>query len=130
MSKDRGLYTDEHAKLNMADSIGKPYRPSNGSEGEMFSDRYCADCKRDAEFQKDPFGDAPGCSIIAMTMALDVDDEGYPKEWVYGADGQPTCTAFDEVIAEPDDARAAHRAAVEAGGATLAGYIRTYGDAK
>ena len=26
--------------------------------------------------------------------------------------------------------RAAHRAAVEAGGATLAGYVKTYGDAK
>ena len=33
-------------------------------------------------------------------------------------------------LAQSDDARAAHRAAVEAGGATLAGYIRTYGDAK
>ena len=97
MTKDRGIYVDKHAKLNIAGGYaGKPYRPSNESEGEIFYGRYCADCKRDAEFQKEPFGDAPGCQIIALTMALDTTDDGYPKEWIYGDDGQPTCTAFDE----------------------------------
>ena len=94
MTKDRGLYTDEHAKLNMANSVGKPYRPSNGSEGEMFSDRYCDDCKRDAGFQETQ-DEALGCPIIAASMAFDVGDEGYPKEWIYGDDGQPTCTVFE-----------------------------------
>ena len=41
----------------------------------------------------DPSG-PEGCPIIAYAMAFDVDDEKYPKEWVYGPDGAPTCTAF------------------------------------
>jgi len=85
VADNRGLYTDEHAKLIMANSIGKPYRPSNESEGEMFYGSYCDSCKR-----------AVGCPIVCMAMAVDIDDEGYPKEWVYGDDGQPTCTAFEE----------------------------------
>ena len=85
MSKDRGLYTDEHAKLNMANSIGKPYRPSNWSEGEMFFEAYCEDCKRGGS-----------CEIAGATMCFDIGEKGYPKEWIYGDDGQPTCLAFEE----------------------------------
>ena len=34
------------------------------------------------------------CRIIANTMAYKPEDAEYPKEWVYGKDGQPCCTAF------------------------------------
>lgn len=27
-------------------------------------------------------------------MPFDVADDEYPKEWIYGQDGQPCCTAF------------------------------------
>ena len=64
------------------------YRPANGTEGEMFMEDFCYQCTRD-DLEKDLL-----CPIIARTMALDVDDEGYPDEWQY-IDGQPVCTAFD-----------------------------------
>jgi len=73
--------------------MSKLFRPSCGSEGMDFMDRFCDRCERDAAFQRDPFNN-DGCSIAAATMALQVDEEGYPKEWIYGDDGEPTCTAF------------------------------------
>lgn len=66
------------------------YRPSNGSEGMAFTDHWCGRCERDRAFREDE-GDS--CPIVAATMAFDVDDPEYPREWVYGARG-PCCTAF------------------------------------
>lgn len=34
------------------------------------------------------------CAILTNTMALSIDDLGYPPEWIYGPAGQPRCTAF------------------------------------
>jgi hypothetical protein len=34
------------------------------------------------------------CSILARTVAWDVDDPEYPHEWRYDANGDPHCTAF------------------------------------
>ncbi|OGT55461.1 MAG: hypothetical protein A3E01_09120 [Gammaproteobacteria bacterium RIFCSPHIGHO2_12_FULL_63_22] len=70
----------------------KPYRPSNGSEGEAFMCTWCAKCERDRAHREDWSVD--GCPIIVATMALVIDDPDYPKEWVYGATGYPICTAF------------------------------------
>lgn len=67
----------------------KPYRPSNGTEGEMFMGRFCERCVKD-----NPDEDQ-GCEILMMTMALDTDDEGYPSEWVQDHNG-PRCTAFEQ----------------------------------
>lgn len=67
------------------------YRPSNGTEGESFMERYCYRCKHESP-------QAP-CPIIGNTMAHDVDDEQYPTEWIYGADGKPTCTKFEPIAA-------------------------------
>jgi hypothetical protein len=70
-----------------------PYRPSNGTEGEMFMSDWCFRCERDKD------GD---CDILARTLAFNVDDPRYPKEWVCkwapADDGFPLpiprCTAF------------------------------------
>lgn len=70
---------------------GKPYRPSNGTEGDMFKERFCAQCKHDDE-------DNPGlgCEEIAMyTFILNLDDRDYPPEWVHDEEGRPTCTKFE-----------------------------------
>lgn len=67
----------------------KPYRPSNGTEGEMFMERFCDRCAIDGEHPQ-------GCEILAASFAFDPRDERYPKEWVRGADGWGTCTAFNE----------------------------------
>lgn len=67
----------------------KLYRPSNGTEGECFMSQFCENCTKD-DADNDMF-----CDIIAYTMACDVDDPEYPKEWIYLSNGRPTCTAFE-----------------------------------
>jgi len=91
---DRDLFTAEDAARFFAKSAGKPYQPANGSEGDMFMRRWCADCRADAAHRGDP-DSADGCPIIAATMALDPDDPDYPAEWQYSPRGQPICTAFE-----------------------------------
>lgn len=86
-----------------ADRAGKPYRPSNGTAGCAFDDDWCDHCARDAEFRKDWDNADPaiGCQILADTLVYDVTDPKYPKEWIYGADGQPRCTAFTTDPSKP-----------------------------
>lgn len=64
---------------------GTPYRPSNGQEGDIFMSGHCQKCVRDEN---------QDCPIIANSMAFEVGDENYPREWQW-RDGQPTCTAFE-----------------------------------
>lgn len=71
----------------MSNQKTKPYRPSSGTEGEYFRGRLCANCRKDTK--NNP------CRIIFLTMAYDVEDKKYPKQWVYMDDGV-TCTAFDD----------------------------------
>ena len=75
---------------------GHPYRPSSGTEGMEFDARWCNHCTRDAEYRNDPDNVDPsrGCQIIADTFAFEITDPKYPKEWIYGKDGTPCCTAF------------------------------------
>jgi hypothetical protein len=63
------------------------YRPSNGSEGDWFMAGHCRRCKKDRN------GD---CLIIAKAMGFDITEAEYPREWTF-KDGDPTCTAFDDV---------------------------------
>lgn len=73
---------------------GTLYRPSNGTEGECFQDAWCEKCKADRAFRES--GEEPGCDIIARSMAFNVDEPEYPREWVW-RDGYAVCTAFDDV---------------------------------
>jgi len=79
---------------------GQKWRPSNGTEGEIFMQGWCAQCARDKSMREvDPVekcDDDEVCEIIAATFRHDVDDPEYPVEWQYGKDGQPCCTAFIE----------------------------------
>lgn len=68
------------------------YRPSNGTEGEIFMARWCRHCERDRAFQEKP-DQADGCPIVAKTFAFDIDHPDYPKEWIEDERG-PRCTAF------------------------------------
>jgi hypothetical protein len=77
--------------------MSRPYRPSNGTEGESFIEWWCFNCARDAAFRDGGFEDpALGCPILADSFAYDIKDPNYPKEWVYGDDGSPKCTAYTE----------------------------------
>ena len=91
--KGKELFTKDHAERLKKSSVGKPYRPSNGTEGGMFQDRFCYQCKNDNWDEKTMSG---GCEIIVLSMCYGVEDSKYPKEWIYDKDGQPICTAWKE----------------------------------
>lgn len=64
----------------------RSYRPSNGTEGEFFQSAWCFRCANDS--------DNNPCEILDYTMAFSINDPDYPKQWIYGDDGKPKCTAF------------------------------------
>lgn len=67
----------------------KPYRPSNGTEGDDFYNKWCGQCSRED-------GARYGCTILAVAFA-----GNSPDEWIYLND-TPTCTAFrGEPLPEP-----------------------------
>ena len=74
-------------------NAGKPYRPSNGTEGEIFTLMHCKHCAH---------GRAAECEIETAAMIFSVGEPDYPKEWVYDAEGHPTCTGF--VMSKPQEA--------------------------
>ena len=69
----------------------EPYRPSCGTEGYAFIDRWCGRCRRDEDFRN---GDGDSCPIVAATMIFGEDDPEYPAEWVM-SDRGPICTAWE-----------------------------------
>lgn len=89
------IFTADSAAQFYAKNAGQSYRPSNGTEGEYFHAAACARCTK-WERGHDPEGFDDGCLIQDRAIMFEKDDPAYPKQWVYGRDGQPTCTAFDE----------------------------------
>lgn len=75
----------------------RPYRPSNGTDGEIFESRFCDRCKREAKYRRTGDG-ADGCTIATMAAGFGIGDLEYPKEWVISigdATGMTArCTAF------------------------------------
>ncbi len=71
------------------------YRPSNGTEGDIFMGEWCANCAL-ANFD-DP---DRACMINLRALAHHIDEPEYPAEWNYSDGGVPQCTAFtiDEAI--------------------------------
>lgn len=82
-----GLFPDELAE-SMKAAAGAKYRPSNGTEGEMFRGCFCTRCVKDVN---------NNCPIYVQALIRGTDDPEYPKEWVIAEDGQPRCTAFQEL---------------------------------
>jgi len=72
----------------------KLYTPANGTEGEVFFENWCCHCSRDKAMREgadfDDCDDNELCEIIAAGF------RGPVKEWIWGEDGQPCCTAFVE----------------------------------
>ena len=69
----------------------KKYRPTNGTCGQMFQQRYCDKCEHDRQWRE---SEKNPCKILNNAMAFDLKDPGYPSEWTYDQAGDPTCTAF------------------------------------
>ena len=83
--------------------IGKPYRPSNGTEGEEFYCQFCYRCKHDDYFRETATSEAhePGdknCEIWFQML-----DGNQQKEWIHDWQGCPMCTAFEEYDEDDDD---------------------------
>jgi len=70
------------------------FRPSSGHEFDMFYASFCRHCQFEKEYRKSGVN---GCEIIAKTMIMDVEDNEYPKEWVY-KNGIPYCTAYTDNV--------------------------------
>jgi hypothetical protein len=69
--------------------MSKPYRPSNGSESEIFQWNWCFCCTKDTE--------ASPCDILGRSFWHNIGDLEYPTEWIVDDDGlsNPRCTAFE-----------------------------------
>lgn len=80
---NKGIYPPAWAAMTK-ERAGEKYRPSNGTEGDLFFSAYCHRCMARAL-----------CPLPALTMAFSPEEDEYPEEWQYGTDGQPTCTAFE-----------------------------------
>jgi hypothetical protein len=78
-----------------ADRSPKLYRPSNGTEGDCFHAKWCAHCEKERMYRQDRDND--GCQILIWTMAVGIDDDDYPAEWIEDERG-PRCTAFEEEV--------------------------------
>ena len=66
------------------------YRPSNGSEGDWFIDKYCMRC---IHCDPNPEGKKQ-CEILMRSLVYSVDEPEYPSEWTYDDKDQPICTEW------------------------------------
>jgi len=86
------MITPQSMEALWAGIPGQQYTPSNGTEGEVFLDEWCRNCARDKSMREgaplEDCDDNERCDIIAASY------RGEAKEWVYGSDGQPKCTAY------------------------------------
>lgn len=71
---------------------GKPYRPSNGTEGMGFVAQFCEQCIHE-KFIHTQCHDDKKCDILSRSFIYGLDDPEYPEEWIW-LDGAPTCTAY------------------------------------
>ncbi len=63
---------------------GKPYRPSNGTEGMMFMEAFCERCTKDRFDETGKPED--GCDILMRTLCHEIKDAEYPPEWTHTAE--------------------------------------------
>ncbi|MBL4598563.1 MAG: hypothetical protein JKX93_06290 [Rhizobiaceae bacterium] len=66
----------------------KPYRPSNGTEGDSFIASWCSQCTRFNVSEPNE-----GCEIELRALNHSIGEQEYPVEWCY-FDGIPVCTAY------------------------------------
>lgn len=81
---------------------GKPYQPSNGSEGCWFTGKFCEQCIHE-KYSHTMNDNDKSCDILPRTMCFSINDPEYPKEWIYDAENKPTCTAWVKWDWDQDD---------------------------
>lgn len=72
--------------------MSNKYRPSNGTEGDYFTAQWCKKCEK--HYQHEEYGLSCRLQIYENSMIFDVDEDGYPGEWIVGEDGLEKCTAY------------------------------------
>ena len=79
--------------LHFAPKANMPYRPSNGTEGDIFKHYFCDKCKHKDNHELELW-----CPILTNAALYEPDEVGYPREWHYDSAGYPLCEAY-----EPDE---------------------------
>lgn len=76
------------------EAAGQRYEPSNGTEGDCFHDKWCCNCARDKVMNGTVEQDGPGfnpetdyCQILNASFRSEA------VEWIFDANGMPSCTA-------------------------------------
>lgn len=103
------------------------YRPSNGTEGELFMEHYCYRCARDQAFLNGADG-SKGCKILSRVMLYEIDDARYPREWIRRAGdtewpGSARCLAFQPLDVRTKRAKKAWATRRERARAAFAGEL-------
>lgn len=80
------------------EAAGKPYRPSNGTEGDMFTSKWCEQCSKH-DFDND---DGPVCGILFGMLNNYHDDPAYPKQICLDENGTPQCTEFEAQVEQKE----------------------------
>lgn len=89
--------------------MNKPYIPSNRTEGGIFRQQFCDQCRHDHKYTVTGDPD-DACQILNATLIYNPGDVGYPKEWIYEDPKDifsGTCTGFEQygdgIKQEPKD---------------------------
>lgn len=69
------------------------YKPSNGTEGEIFFSKFCYRCKNYV-YDEETGSDDCILNLILAAEINDIDDPDYPDQWTYDKDNKPTCLEF------------------------------------
>lgn len=84
---------------------GQRYEPSNGTEGSFFHSNWCENCARDKAMNGTiPPNVEPQLEDLCQILGDSFMDGGV-KEWIFGKDGKPMCTAFVPMGEEPQAMR-------------------------
>lgn len=77
---------------------GESYLPSNGTEGDLFRNAWCARCDRDkvengsATVEEADRDHSLYCDILNTSYYAE------PPEWIYDINGQPQCVDFVPMV--------------------------------
>lgn len=92
--------------IPIAEYAGKQYEPSNGTEGAAFHDRFCCKCARDKEMNGTCWEEGREATDADLCPILSASFHGEATQWIFNAEGWPTCTEFapmDAPTVERDD---------------------------
>jgi hypothetical protein len=90
------------------DQAHRPFAPSNGTEGMIFTSAFCDRCLHE-KFNHTQNDSDKKCDILTRSVIYwpDTQDPNYPSEWQYSAEGWPVCTSWQywdwDNDGDPDD---------------------------